>query len=58
MAEPWVMAVAATLAKGGQRLQPSIKLLGTTGDNIKAMVKWYGQLRLTRRNAAAKLLLT
>lgn len=53
-----VDAVAATLAKGGARMQPYIKLLGPTGDNLKAIVKWYGQLRLTRRNAAAKLLLT
>jgi len=46
------------LVRGGQRLQPYIKLLGADGDNTDAMVKWYGQLRLKYRNRAAKLTLT
>ena len=50
--------IAAMVAKGGTRLQPYIEALSKTGDNMKAMVKWYGQLRLKRRNAAAKLLIT
>lgn len=46
------------LVRGTQRLQPAIKMLGPTGDNTDAIVKWYGQLRLKYRNRAAKLLLT
>jgi len=50
--------VAATLKRGGARLQPYVQLIGPTGDSMKAMVKWYGQLRLRRRGAASRLTLT
>jgi hypothetical protein len=50
--------IEAMLARGASRLQPVIEPLGKTGDNMKVLVKWYGQLKLRRRNAAAKLLLT
>lgn len=50
--------IEAMLARGASRLQPYIEPLGKTGDNMKVLVKWYGQLKLRRRNAASKLLLT
>lgn len=39
-------------------LQPSIEALDKTGDNMKVMAKVYAQLRLTRRQAASKLIFT
>lgn len=50
--------VESMLAARSGRLVPYLEVLGKTGDNMKVMVKWYGQIKLKRRNAAAKLLLT
>jgi len=50
--------VESMIKAGGSRIQPTIEALAKTGDFLRVMVKWYGQLRLTRRNAAAKLTLT
>ena len=46
------------IAARGKRLQPTIEALDKTGDNFKVMIKCYLQLRLRRRNCAAKLTLT
>lgn len=48
----------ALLRRGNNRLQPEIFALAQTGDNFRVMMKVYGQLRLKRRNAASKLVLT
>ncbi len=50
--------VLALLRRGNNRLQPEIIALAQTGDSFKVMMKVYAQLRLKRRNAAAKLVLT
>jgi len=50
--------VAMMLRASTQRLQPSIAMLGKTGDNVKAMVKVYAQLGVRYRNRCGKLTLT
>lgn len=51
-------AAATALAARSGRLVPAIEMLAKTGDHYRAMVKVYLQLKLKRRNAAAKLTLT
>ena len=50
--------VAAMLKAATARLQPTIEMMGKTGDNVKAMVKVYAQLGVRHRNRCGKLLLT
>lgn len=50
--------VRTMLAAQSTRLQPTIEMLGKTGDSIKAMVKVYAQLKVRHRNRTAKLLFT
>lgn len=50
--------VVASIRARSRRLMPKIEMLGKTGDNVKAMVKVYAQLRVKRRNRTAKLTLT
>lgn len=50
--------VAAMLRASTQRLQPTIEMLGKTGDNHKAMVKVYAQIGVRYRNRTGKLTLT
>lgn len=50
--------VKAMLAARTQRLQPTIEMMGKTGDSINAMVKCYCQIGVRHRNRTAKLLLT
>lgn len=49
--------IRSMLARGSKRLQPTIKMLGSAGDNEKAMVKVYAQLRNRYPNRTGKLTL-
>lgn len=50
--------VVARLSQRGGRLTPVVQLLGSTGDNVKAFVKLYAQMKWKRRNAFAKVVVT
>jgi hypothetical protein len=50
--------LVAKFAQGARRLQPYIKAIAPTGDAFKAMVYWYGQIRVRYPNRCGKLTLT
>ena len=50
--------VAQMIKEMGQRLSPTIEMLGKTGDSFKAMIKIYAQIVVKYRNRCAKLTLT
>lgn len=50
--------VVARLSQRAGRLTPVIHMLGSTGDNVKAFVKLYAQMKWKRRNAFAKVAVT